>query len=107
MSVGAESLVQPLGQTTLASSDTPQDRRADIDGKQLQIAALLQECSCEGLLILDPDNFSWLTSGGAARGILSAAGMPALYFTAEGRWVIAGNVDSQRLFDEELDGLGF
>jgi Xaa-Pro aminopeptidase len=107
MSVGAESLVQPLGQTTLASSDTPQDRRADIDAKQLQIAALLQECGCEGLLILDADNFGWLTSGGAARGIFSAAEMPALYFTVEGRWVIAGNVDSQRLFDEELDGLGF
>src|SRR5438132_4445556 len=33
--------------------------------------------------------------------------MPALYFTADQRWVIACNVDSQRLFDEEVDGLGF
>src|SRR5262249_38733678 len=32
---------------------------------------------------------------------------PALYFTGEGRWVLCANVDSQRLFDEEVDGLGF
>src|SRR5207302_9555624 len=25
----------------------------------------------------------------------------------EGRWALSSNVDSQRLFDEELDGLGF
>ena len=31
----------------------------------------------------------------------------AAFCTAEGRWIITSNVDSQRLFDEELDGLGF
>jgi Xaa-Pro aminopeptidase len=107
MSVTAESLIHPLGSTSQASSETPQDRRADIDAKQIQIAGLLQDCACEGLLILDADNFAWLTSGGAARGILDPGEMPALYFTPEGRWAISGNVDSQRLFDEELDGLGF
>jgi hypothetical protein len=33
--------------------------------------------------------------------------LPVLYFSPESRWVISSNVDSQRLFDEELDGLGF
>jgi Xaa-Pro aminopeptidase len=107
MSALAESLVHPLGHTTLPSIETPQDRRADIDAKQIFIAKLLQECGCEGLLVLEPDNFGWLTSGGAARGILNPAELPVLYFSPEGRWVISGNVDSQRLFDEELDGLGF
>jgi Xaa-Pro aminopeptidase len=83
------------------------DRRADIDAKQVRVATFLQEIGCDGLLIFDPDNFAWLSSGGAARGIADAAEVPALYFTPEGRWVLSSNADSQRLFDEEVDGLGF
>src|SRR5439155_21738 len=81
--------------------------RADLEKKQEQIARILQQAGCEGLLILDPDNFAWLTSGAAARGVVDPADLPALYYSAEQRWVVASNVDSQRLFDEELDGLGF
>jgi hypothetical protein len=90
-----------------APSEPGSDRRADVDSKQALVARLLQETQCEGLLILDPENFSWLSSGAAARGVLDPAASPVLFFTAEQRWAIACNVDSQRLFDEELDGLGF
>jgi Xaa-Pro dipeptidase len=83
------------------------DRRTDLDAKQALVAALLQEAGCDGLLVLEPENFTWLTSGATPRGILDPAEMPALYFSAEQRWIIASNCDSQRLFDEELDGLGF
>src|ERR1019366_6841666 len=31
----------------------------------------------------------------------------ALYFTPDARWLLSSNVDSQRLFDEEIDALGF
>ncbi len=86
---------------------TPIDRRSDVEAKQLQIAALLRDIGCDGLLALQPEHFAWLTSGGAARGILDPQAMPALYYTQEGRWLLSCNVDSQRLFDEELDGLGF
>jgi Xaa-Pro aminopeptidase len=86
---------------------TPTDRRADIDAKHSRVAKLLQEVACDGLLVLDSDNFAWLTGGAVARGILDPNELPALYFSAEGRWAISSNVDSQRLFDEELDGLGF
>src|SRR5262249_11819823 len=107
MTVTAETLVQPSPAPSSTSAQAASDRRADIEAKQGRVAALLQETGCEGLLVLDPDNFSWLTSGGAARGILDPDGLPALYFSPEGRWAICGNADSQRLFDEELDGLGF
>jgi len=86
---------------------SPSDRRADVDAKQTRVAKLLGEIGCDGLLVLEPENFAWLTAGGAARGILDLNELPALYFTAEGRWALSSNVDSQRLFDEELDGLGF
>jgi Xaa-Pro aminopeptidase len=83
------------------------DRRADIDGKMALLAALLQEVKCEGLLVLEPENFAWLTSGAVSRGQLDPAEAPALYCNGEARWILASNVDSQRLFDEEIDGLGF
>jgi Xaa-Pro aminopeptidase len=83
------------------------DRRADIDEKQLWIAELLRETESDGLLILDPENFAWLTSGGAARGILDPSELPALFFGPAQRCIVSSNVDSQRIFDEEADGLGF
>jgi Xaa-Pro dipeptidase len=83
------------------------DRRVDIDAKQARVAALLQELQCEGLLLLDAANVSWATGGGIARGIVDQAEMPGVYFTPDARWVVCSNVDSQRIFDEELDGLGF
>jgi Xaa-Pro aminopeptidase len=107
MSVTAETQVLSHQNVSQISQDLSADRRADIDAKQARLASLLQELKCDGLLVLDPDNFSWLSSGAAARGTVNPAELPALYFTPEGRWVVSGNVDSQRLFDEELDGLGF
>jgi Xaa-Pro aminopeptidase len=106
-SVTAETLLLSYTDLSSAPHETISDRRADVEAKQAQAAALLQEAECEGLLLLDPDNFTWMTSGGAARGVLDPGEMPALYFTAEQRWVLASNVDSQRLFDEEINGLGF
>src|SRR5262249_27700323 len=87
--------------------DMGSDRRTDLDAKQVRIANLLQEVGCEGLLVLDPDNFAWLASGAVARGVLNPDELPALYYSGDQRWVLASNVDSQRLFGEELDGLGF
>jgi Xaa-Pro dipeptidase len=86
---------------------SPTDRRADVDAKQTRVAKLLNDLGCDGLLIIEPENFAWLTAGGAARGVLDPKELPALYFTQEGRWALTSNVDTQRLFDEELDGLGF
>ncbi|MGH7226954.1 MAG: hypothetical protein ACRELF_27380, partial [Gemmataceae bacterium] len=94
-----------IGGGTLA--DTMSDRRADIDAKMVKVAELLQEVGCEGLLLLDAGNFAWLTSGAMSRGLGDPAAEPAAYCNGEHRWIIASNADSQRLFDEEVDGLGF
>jgi Xaa-Pro aminopeptidase len=99
--------LSPQGSTPQVNLTTPNDRRADIDAKQALLGTLLEEAHCEGLLLLEQENFAWLTAGGTARGILDDAALPALYFSPEGRWLLASNVDTQRLFDEEIDGLGF
>jgi Xaa-Pro aminopeptidase len=108
MSVTVETQTLPLSQSLPELNlTTPSDRRADIDAKHARLITLLQEIQCEGLMLLQPESFGWMTSGGAARGILDLNEHPVLYFNAEGRWVLSSNVDSQRLFDEEVDGLGF
>lgn len=85
----------------------PMDRRTDVEIKQGRVAAILQEAGCEGLLVLNPDNFTWLTAGGTARGILDPDILPGLFLSLDARWLLCSNVDSQRIFDEEIDGLGF
>ena len=44
-------------------------RRVDIDAKQAQVAALLADCQSEGLLVLHPANFRWLTAGANPSGL--------------------------------------
>jgi Xaa-Pro aminopeptidase len=88
-------------------ADPAADRLADIDAKHETLLALLREREREGLLLLEPANFSWLSAGATARGVLDPAEHPALYIQNSYRWLICSSVDTQRLFDEELDGLGF
>jgi Xaa-Pro aminopeptidase len=105
--VTTETLLPPTPTKDAPGAPPEPDRRTDIEGKTALVAGMLQELQCEGLLLLDPDNFAWLTSGAVARGSLDPTTAPALYCNGEHRWVLASNADSQRLFDEELDGLGF
>lgn len=89
------------------SLTTPADRRSDIDAKHQRVTALVRDAGCDGLLVLRPENFGWLTSGSPPRGVLDPAARPALYFSQDGRWLLCSNTDTQRQFDEEIDGLGF
>jgi len=107
MNATEESQIQVAPSVVDVSMIAPMDRRADVDLKQARIAAFLQDHNADGLLVLQPENFAWLTGGGMARGILDLDAMPALFFSADARWLLCSNVDSQRLFDEEIDGLGF
>ncbi len=107
MNVTEEPRIAATTSTAEINLGSAMDRRTDVDVKQARIASLLQEAGCDALLVLSQDNFAWLTGGGAARGILDPDAMPALFYTAEARFLISSSVDSQRLFDEELDGLGF
>jgi hypothetical protein len=83
------------------------DRRADVDAKQEWIARLLAEYGCEFLLVRHPANLAWLTCGAATRGLIAPEEQPLLCYSATQRWLVCGNFESQRMFDQELDGLGF
>ncbi len=105
MSVTEESRSSAL--TAEIDLTVPADRRSDVDAKHAQVATLLREIGADGLLVLRGENFAWLNSGSPPRGILDPAAQPALYYSQEGRWLVCSNADTQRLFDEELDSLGF
>ncbi|MCS7014892.1 MAG: M24 family metallopeptidase [Gemmatales bacterium] len=106
----SEAGVLESGTATALSMSGPSgnlDRRADIDSKQEQITKLLAERGWEGLLLMEPANVAWFTSGATVRGLCPDWDQPAVLITPTQRWLLASNAESQRLFDEELDGLGF
>lgn len=106
--MSAPSLARLLPDTSsVFAMDSFSDRRADVELKQERVAALLRETNRDGLLLVAPENFAWMTSGATPRGVLDPSSAPVVYCTAEGRWVICGNMDTQRTFDEEIDALGF
>ena len=82
-------------------------RRQDIDAKQQRIAELLHDSGCEGLLVLHPANFRWLTSGADPVGLFGRDELPGLFFNSHQRWLLSSSIDSARFFAENLDGLGF
>src|SRR5262245_38362992 len=82
-------------------------RRADIEAKQELIGKLLTDAGVDGLLLLDPANVAWLCGAALHQGITDGSEWPAVFLVPTQRWLVAGNADSQRLFDSYLDGLGF
>jgi Xaa-Pro aminopeptidase len=82
-------------------------RRADIDAKQQLVAGVLAEVGCEAVVLLMPAHVAWFTSGLVARGLIADTERPGVYTNGRQRWLLCSNVDSQRLFDEEIDRLGF
>lgn len=82
-------------------------RRADIDAKQERVAQVLADLGCEGVILLMPAHVAWFTGGMNVRGLIADNERPGVYTNGRQRWLLCSNIDTQRLFDEELDGLGF
>src|SRR5688500_5339914 len=91
----------------MPTDDQLSARRADIDAKQEQGAAVLAEMNCEAALLLMPAHVAWFTAGMVARGLIADSERPGIFTNGRQRWLLCSNVDTQRLFDEELDQLGF
>lgn len=94
-------LVAPSAEPPLAR------RRADVEAKQKIIARIMTELECEAVILLMPAHVSWFTGNLTPRGLFADTERPGIYTNGIQRWLIASNADSLRVFDEDLDGLGF
>ncbi len=82
-------------------------RRQDTDAKMNALAGILAEVGCEAALLLVPAHVAWFAGGLNLRGLYADSERPGVWTNGKTRWLVCGNADTQRLFDEELDGLGF
>jgi Xaa-Pro aminopeptidase len=86
---------------------TDPDRYEDVERKQSQVAEFLARKHCDGMLIRQPSNFAWFTSGAECPRHGGIEPVAALFVTPDARVVVANNVDSSLLFEKQLGGLGF
>ena len=82
-------------------------RRDDIDAKQAILGRISEELGCEAAVLFVPVHVAWFTGGLNVRGLIADGERPGIYTNGRQRWLLASNIDSQRFFDEDLDGLGF
>ncbi len=83
-------------------------RRKDVDEKHRRVIGMLKANGYDGVLLGRADSVAWLTCGGDLSSDLASEGASALiYVNKTTRAVITDNVQSPRIFEEELAGLGF
>ncbi len=83
-------------------------RRADVEEKHERIRQFLDASGHEAVVLGLAESVSWFTSGGDLGQFLGSEQSSILLFiNRTSRAVIADNVQSCRVFEEELAGLGF
>jgi len=81
-------------------------RVEEFNAKWERLRGLFEERKLGGILLARRSNFAWLTSGGQNH-VLAASewGAGALVVTPEKAYVVANNIESARLLEEETAGL--
>ena len=84
-------------------------RRADVDEKHRRVSTFLDVNGYEALVLGRADSLAWFTAGGdlGQCNIGGDLGAVFLFINRNSRAVICDNVQSARVFEEELAGLGF
>ncbi|WP_250846733.1 M24 family metallopeptidase [Aquisphaera insulae] len=83
-------------------------RRQDVELKHDRIRAYLDATDQEAVVLGRSDSVSWFSSGGElGQGLGSDLSCVLLFINRTSRAVISDNVQSSRVFEEELAGLGF
>jgi Xaa-Pro aminopeptidase len=98
-----------LSDPTVAHEDSEQKRRRDdIEEKHQRIRDFLDATSHDAVVLGLADSVAWFTSGGdLGQNLGSDCSAILLYINRGSRAVLSDNVQSNRVFEEELAGLGF
>lgn len=83
-------------------------RRADVQAKHERLLAYLDRTGHDAVLLARSDSLAWFTSGGDFTvDAATEAGTAWAFVNRKCRSLFADNVQSARLFEEEVAGLGF
>ena len=83
-------------------------RRADVEEKHKRVVDLLDSTGNDAVVFGRADSLAWFTSGADLGSDLGSEMSPVLLFVNRtSRCVVTDNVQSARVFEEELAGLGF
>ena len=82
-------------------------RRVDVEAKQKQIQDLLIRANADAVLLQDPANIAWFTSGADLHRCTTDTSRTSIFVTGEARLFATNAVDSAQIFEREAFGLGF
>lgn len=99
----------PLADPTADHTDkTLARRREDVEEKHARIRRLLDETDNDAVVLGRADSIAWFTAGGDLGFDLGSEMSPAMVFVNRTcRAIVTDNVQSARVFEEEVAGLGF
>lgn len=102
------SLVEPpLFQSSGELPVISPERASDIEQKHRRVAQFLKENRSSALLLQQPCNLAWLTSGADFTRQGSSDTTASLFLMPEARVILTNNIDSGQIFESTLAGLGF
>ena len=104
MSPTRPSVLEPISSAELQVVDP--ERISEVGRRHELLVEYLALRNLQGLLLLRPENFSWLSFGGDNTRRGSSRTTASLFITPEARLVLCNSSDSGQLFDRELAGLG-
>ena len=82
-------------------------RAQDVEVKRERVRKFMKDRDLPGVLLSRQDSFAWYTGGGQNYvGIATEAGVAALLVTPDKEYLITNNIETPRIMDEELSGLG-
>jgi antitoxin VapB len=91
------------------SYDGTMTKTAEVDHKVERVAGLAREAGLNGIVLAAQHNFAWLTAGRTNRvDATRETGSGALLVTSDGRrFALASTIESPRMREEAVAGLGF
>jgi Xaa-Pro dipeptidase len=100
---------QELDQYAAKDIISPQEFKAELKEKHQRVLDFLKNNKLKGVLLTTVANFAWITGGADSHIVITSEGGCASLFLLDNgeKYLIVDNIESKRLQEEQLKGLGF